>query len=189
LGIGVRYQTLFNTLLVLAAIAALSGGIALLLRSEPDPGIEVVLPTSTPIPELKVHISGAVRLPGVYAIRRGDRVQDVVNAAGGLLPDADVSAVNLARRVGDEEHLHIPSVGDAPLTTPEPDRRIDINSASLALLQTLPGIGEVKAKAIIDYREGNGPFQTPTDIMRVDGIGLQTYQNIRDLIRVGPASP
>ena len=187
-------RAFFNTLLVLATIAAISGAIALLLRPDSNPGLEIILPTATPTPELKVFVTGAVQSPGVYTLQEGNRVEDAVNAAGGLLPDADISAVNMAKRVGDEEHFHIPRVGEAPLVASEAqeepeDSRIDINIASQSLLQTLPGIGEVRAKAIVDYRESQGPFQFPADITNVDGIGQGTYENIRDLIRAGPGAP
>ncbi len=104
MSIKVSQKTLLNAFLVIAAMAAISGALALLLRNDSNPGIEIVLPTPTPTPELKVHISGAVRSPGVYTFQDGDRLQDVVNAAGGLLPEADPSAVNLAERMRDEGH-------------------------------------------------------------------------------------
>ena len=186
-------RAFFNTLLVLATIAAVSGVIALLLRPNSNAGVEITLPTATPTPELKVFVTGAVQSPGVYTLQQGNRVEDAVNAAGGLLPDADIRAVNMAKRVGDEEHFHVPRVGEAPLVAsdaqeePE-DGRIDINTASQFLLQTLPGIGEVRAKAIVDYRESHGPFRSSADITNVNGIGQGTYENIRDLIRVSPGA-
>lgn len=187
-------KTLLNAFLVIAAIAAISGALALLLRNDSNPGIEIVLPTPTPTPELKVHISGAVRSPGVYTFQDGDRLQDVVNAAGGLLPEADPSAVNLAERMRDEGQFHIPKVGETPAITPSTDSApedllIDINIASVPLLQTLPGIGEVRAAAIVEYRETRGPFRTTLDIMKVSGIGSGVYEDIRDLIRVTQSSP
>lgn len=187
-------KTLLNAFLVIAAIAAISGALALLLRNDSNPGIEIVLPTPTPTPELKVHISGAVRSPGVYTFQDGDRLQDVVNAAGGLLPEADPSAVNLAERMRDEGQFHIPKVGEAPAITPgtesaPEDLLIDINTASVSLLRTLPGIGEVRAAAIVEYRETRGPFRTTLDIMKVSGIGSGVYEDIRDLIRVTQSSP
>ena len=89
--------------------------IALLLRPNSNAGVEITPPTATPTPELKVFVTGAVQSPGVYTLQQGNRVEDAVNAAGGLLPDADIRAVNMAKRVGDEEHFHVLGVGEAPL--------------------------------------------------------------------------
>ena len=187
-------RTFFNGLLVLAFIAAVSGGIALLLRPDSNPGLEIILPTATPTPELKAYISGAVRTPGVYTLEQGNRLEDVVKAAGGLLPDANTSAVNMAERVKDEEHFHIPRVGETPLVAPGTDEeseddRIDINTASVPLLMTLDGIAETLARRIVEYREAQGPFRTPAEIMKVRGIGQLTYEGIRDFIRAGLEPP
>ena len=187
-------RTFFNGLLVLAIIAAVSGGLALLLRPDSNLGIEIILPTATPTPELKVYISGAVRAPGVYTLQRGDRLEDVVKAAGGLLPDAEASAVNMAERVKDEEHFHIPKVGEAPLVASRTEKeseddRIDINTAPVPLLMTLDGIAEILEQRIGEYRETHGPFSAPAEIMKVGGIGQVTYEGIRDSIRVSLEPP
>ena len=121
-------------------------------------------------------------------------------AAGGVTADADLVAVNLARRVQDEEHYHIPQVGETPPpgaatvtglvpsdnapSTVKDDGLIDLNTASVDLLDTLPDIGPVRAQAIVDYRERNGPFQSVEDIINVSGIGSATYEAVRDLVTV-----
>ena len=173
-------QRWINALLIIATVAAVSGVLALLLQPDTNPGIEVSLPTPTPTPELKVYVSGAVAQPGVYSFREGDRLQEAVHSAGGLLPDADASAVNMAALLEDEQHYHLPLAGEskddkeistaAPassnplstaenlsptpdLATPSPDNPVNLNAASQARLQMLPGIGEVRAEAIIQFRE------------------------------------
>ena len=199
-----------NALLLIATIAAVSGVLALLLRPEARPGIEVALPTPTPPPQLKVYVSGAVAQPGVYPFREGDRLQEAMHSAGGLLPGADASAVNMAVLLEDEQHHHIPLVRESKddansstatpaasknasptseVSTLSPDNPVDVNVASQERLQLLPGIGEVKAEAIIQYRESYGPFGETSEITRVPGIGPDTFENIRHLITVDTSIP
>ena len=153
------------------------------------------VPTETPI---IVHITGAVPRPGVYALAQGSRVQDAISAAGGFLAEAEKTGINLARALEDGEQLDIPYVEGAspviledPAATEAPSSNdlININIASLAELDTLPGIGPTLAQKIIDYREQNGPFLNIEDITNVSGIGevtSVTYERIKDLITVGP---
>jgi competence protein ComEA len=148
-------------------------------------------PTETPI---IIHITGAVPRPGVYALAKGSRVQDAISAAGGFLVDADKTGINLARALEDGEQLDIPYVaGAAPIVleeaataAPSNAELININIASQAELDTLPGIGPTTANKIIDYRNTNGPFVAIQDIVNVAGIGQVTYERIKDLITVGP---
>jgi competence protein ComEA len=175
-----------------AVIAAFAGGVYFFVRGPASGGsIEIFLPTATPKPPdqtagLKVYVSGAVRSPGVYSVDPESRLVQVIEAAGGATKDADLAAVNLAARVRDEDHWHIPKVGE-PAPTPAaigagPLGKIDLNSASLDLLKTLPGIGDVKGRSIISYREANGPFTSVEEIVRVSGIGPSTLEGIRDLV-------
>lgn len=178
-------------------IAAVSGGIALVVvRSKSaSPGIEILLPTATPVPDLKVYVSGAVAEPGVYTMKDGDRLMDAIAAAGGATQDAQLFCVNLAAKMKDEAHFHVPSSEEpcqaaasaGPLE--EANDKIDLNTAAIEQLKTLPGIGEVKAQAIIDYREREGGFQSTEQIMEVKGIGLSTYESIRDLVHAGGLPP
>jgi competence protein ComEA len=143
-----------------------------------------------------VQIAGAVPRPGVYALAQGSRVQDAISAAGGFLAEADKTGINLARALEDGEQLEIPyTEGASPvLGTPLPASTesassaelININTASLAELDSLPGIGPTTAQKIIDYREQSGPFLAKEDIINVSGIGPGTYERIKDLITVGP---
>lgn len=146
--------------------------------------------------EIRVHVSGAVAFPNVYSMRPGDRVIDAIAAAGGPTVYADLTATNLAQRVRDEGHYHIPALGEEPPAAPPatggstasrlpaPDGPIDLNRASATQLESLPGIGPVLAGAIVEYREGNGLFATVDDIVNVSGIGLKTLANIRGLVTV-----
>jgi len=175
----------YIVLLAALFIAAVAMGMALLMRRSTSPGLELVLPTSTPTPDARAYVSGAVGAPGVYLVQPDDRLADLVERAGGALDDADLSRVNLAQRVQDQDHFHIPRVGEV-LPTPTAGKiLVNVNTASVQELTALPGIGEVKAGAIISYRESRGPFQAKDELMNVDGIGPSTYEGLRDLITVG----
>jgi competence protein ComEA len=137
-----------------------------------------------------VHVSGAVRDPGVVTLPDGSRVADAIAASGGAMPDARLDRLNLARRIDDGERIHVPRVGeDAPPPEPSdsrgilPDGRIDLNVASQAELETLPGVGPARAQAIIAERETR-PFRVPGDLRRVPGIGEATFQRLAPLVAV-----
>ena len=189
-------RLLSQIVLLLAVLAAVGGVVAILLR-DPSPGaVEIVLPTSTPPSDVRVYVTGAVNQPGVHQVYEGARLADAVEAAGGAAPDADLVAVNLAARVVDEGHYHIPRPGETELpptiqtTTGTAARsddgalRIDINAASAEELETLPQIGEVRAQAIVAYRDAHGHFDTIENLIEVHGIGPRTLDAIRDLIEV-----
>ena len=152
---------------------------------------------------LVVHVCGAVKTPGVYSLPEGSRVMDAVDAAGGFSEEAASSAVNLAEKLADGSQLYIPSLeevaaGKYPGTAQsavsetgakeagesEDKQIININTAGVSELITLPGIGESRAKDIIAYREKNGSFRKTESLMEVPGIKEGTFQKIRDRIRV-----
>jgi competence protein ComEA len=177
--------------LIAAILAAVAGGLVLLARgSSTGRTIEIVIPTATPVPEesLQVYVSGAVRFPGVYSVKAGDRLAQAIESAGGAREDSDLTAVNLAVRLKDEDHWHIPKVGESRQPTSGPgggqSEKINVNSATAEELDSLPGIGEVKARAIISYRERNGPFASLEELLAVRGIGPATLDGIRDLVTV-----
>ena len=176
-------------------LAAVGGVVAILLRDSSPGAVEIVLPTSTPPSDVRVYVTGAVNQPGVHQVYEGARLADAVEAAGGAASDADLVAVNLAARVADEDHWHIPRLGETPpssnATQPiagaqasDGGTKLDINSATAAELETLPQIGEVRAGDIVAHREANGPFATVDDLTDVSGIGPRTLDTIRDLIEV-----
>lgn len=155
--------------------------------------------TLRPVPTEKllvIYVTGAVPRAGVYGLPQGSRVQDAISAAGGFLADANKDGINLARALEDGEQLDIPyAEGASPVIgteVPEATQEssssdlININTASQAELETLPGIGPTTAQKIILYRETNGPFVSTEDIINVSGIGPGTYERIKSLITVGP---
>lgn len=175
--------------LVIAALA-ITVGIGI-LRGALAPVDEVVVdqtpaPAATGAAEMYVHVSGAVRDPGLYVLAAGSRVVDAIAAAGGFADDGDRDAVNLARTLDDGEQLSVPRVGEAPSepVAPPSDGRVDLNSADAALLETLPRIGPALAERIIAWREDNGGFTSIEDLLAVPGIGDRMLESLRDLVTV-----
>lgn len=145
---------------------------------------------------MKVHITGQINREGVYEIKDGDRLEDLINKAGGLSPDADSKSLNLAMKLEDQMKIYIPSKDeildqedsstDQIISNADPssqEGKININEASKEELMTLPNIGEKRAQAIIDYRESK-KFETIEEIKNVTGIGDKFYQAMQDLITV-----
>lgn len=148
--------------------------------------------------EIVVDVRGAVARPGVYVLQDGQRVTDALAAAGGADPDADLTSVNLARRLDDGELLTIPAVGAATPIVAAAEQtpvgsvtgqgisyRINVNTASQAELESLPGIGPVIAQRIIDLRVANGPFRSTSDLLAVEGISENLLVEIQPLITLG----
>ena len=137
-----------------------------------------------------VHVCGSVSVPGVYYLDEGSRIHEAVALAGGLTEDAAGDAINLAEVVTDGEKIYIPSRKDVAEGFTEEtsdnaaDGRININTASREELKTLPGIGDLKAEAIIAYREEFGDFASVEDIKNVSGIKDGSYERIKDFIKV-----
>jgi competence protein ComEA len=153
------------------------------------------------------HAAGAVHAPGVYELAPGARVADLIEAAGGLRPDADADRLNLALVVADGSRLFVPVVGQQP-----PDELgvaggarppaeggvdgadeggaagagapVDLNTADVALLDTLPGVGPATAQAIVDHRREHGRFERVDELIDVRGIGEAKLAQLRDLVRV-----
>lgn len=175
--------------LVLLFMLALAGGIALLVQQGNGSGVVVTLPEATPTPTLQAYVAGAVSRPGVYAFSDGDRLVDLLRMSGGTLEDADTAGLNLALRVRDEGHYYVPTVGETPSVTSPAGANlagdvIDLNTATAKDLETLPGIGAVKAQAIVDHREGVGRFTSVEEVLQVPGIGPATLNGIRDSVTV-----
>ena len=181
----------------LAGLAMFIAALVLLTRSDDAAPVSIITPApapaSKPLSDIRVQVSGEVMLPGVYAMNSGDRVIDAIAAAGGTAPDADLSGINLSRRVQDEAHYHVPAIGEAkllqlPLTATaaaeEVGGLIDLNTAHANELETLPGIGRSLASAIVAYREDNGLFSSVDDVDNVPGIGPKTLDAIRPLVTV-----
>ncbi len=145
--------------------------------------------------EIYVHIDGEVKNPGVYKMKIGDRVNDAIQAAGGLTEDAEKSKINLATKLKDEMKIHIYKIGETNKDSSNESsddnnksdgnnsKLININTASKEELCKLTGIGENKAKLIIEYREKN-KFTKIEDITKVSGIGKKTFEKIKNDITV-----
>ena len=130
---------------------------------------------------IAVHVKGAVAEPGLYWLAPDSRVDDAVQAAGGALPEADLDNVNLAAFVSDGSQLYVPFAGESEDAVSGP---LNINTATEAQLEVLDGIGETKARAIVEYRESRGDFASVEQLTRVDGIGDATLDKIREQICV-----
>jgi competence protein ComEA len=155
----------------------------------PAPG---ATPSASPVPII-VDVAGWVRRPGVYEFAAGARVIDAIEAAGGARAGAELRALNLAAPLVDGTQILVPREGEAPpagaapVAGPggtAPGGLVNVNTATAAELEALPGVGEVIAQAIVDYRTENGPFTSIDQLLDVSGIGDATLENIRDLVTV-----
>ena len=187
-------------------IGLLAGGLIALVVGRPRGQPVILRPAPTAAP-MVVYITGAVNHPGVYHLTLNSRVNDALAAAGGIAPEGDASLLNLAAPLHDGERIWVPSLttptptspilptgtnhpqkptATPTLAPPSPAHPLNINTATLDELQTLPGIGAVRAQQIIDYRQANGLFMTPEDLMKIPGIGAGTFAKLKDLITVQP---
>jgi competence protein ComEA len=155
-----------------------------------------------------VYVAGAVRHPGLYLIRRQMRWADVVQSAGGLSKDADVSGINLAKIAKDQENLTVPTKGASSAAPPAGSSAaaattaatssggavnassaaatIDLNSATTEQLQTISGVGPKRAQDIIDYRNQHGGFKKVDELKDISGIGDKIFADIAPKVMVGP---
>ncbi|MEN9753007.1 MAG: hypothetical protein RL670_698 [Actinomycetota bacterium] len=153
-------------------------------------------PTSTPMatpaptiepPKLFIHVVGAVVHPGIYQLDFNNRVFDAIEAAGGFSDSADEGSVNLARVLADGEQIVVTKQGEAAavgasIASGSGSALINLNRATVAELDTLPGIGPAIAARIIDWRTANGGFRKKEDLMQVKGIGKKLFANIKDSV-------
>mgnify|MGYP006280875871 FL=1 len=134
---------------------------------------------------LLVHVVGKVLRPGVYPMVSGARVNDAIAAAGGALKGVDLSEINLARKVVDGEQIYVgieSFTKNSSGSTRVGSGKININRANASQFESLPKIGPVIAKRIMDYRKLNGQFAALEDIQKVTGIGAKTFARIKDRI-------
>ena len=164
-----RADRLYLFVTVFLAIAAIAGGIMLAVQHSRNQPVEIVLSETEP-PEQggELYIDGAVANPGIYPLKEGDTLQALLSDAA-VEPDADLNHIE----------LYIPREGEN-----QSPQKVDINRAELWLLEALPGIGEILAQRILDYRSENGPFRRIEDLFQVSGIGEATFENIKDFITV-----
>jgi len=157
------------------------------------PSEQVVIEDSGEPIYITSYVVGAVNKPDVYELPINSIVKDAIEKAGGPTEDADLVAINLARKVQDGEEIIVPAKqvflsdsndpGNSVSTaSANSSGKININTASAKELEALPGIGEVKSNAIVQYRKDYGLFRDIRDIINVSGIGEKTFENIKDLI-------
>lgn len=198
------------TLILLLIVIIIGGGIILYKNinsednftinrasniSEDNPKIQIE------IPSVIVHITGAVKNPGVYQLSSTDRIIDAVKIAGGETEEANLDLINLAALLKDGQKIIVPyqiynetgeknnrniynNIEKGYSSSDSTSRKININIADTIILQTLPGIGSVLSERIIEYRNKNGLFGVIDDIKNVSGIAEKKYEGIKDLICV-----
>ena len=190
-----------------AAVLALTGAYFLGLSNASVTEVEILIPTPAPA---VVQIVGEVRTPGIYELNRNDRVITAIEAAGGMTGNADIESLNLAATIKDGALIHVPSLVPTPsistnLQQPQPDldtsdtgaletarisnpasapfsEPIDINTATIDQLKSLPGIGETRANQIVALRTAVGSFSTLDQLLDIHGIGEKTLETIRPLV-------
>lgn len=186
----------------LAIVAIVAGVIAIFAivraideRTAPP----IVIDNALVQPGVVVDLRGEIVNPGVYELQAGSRLDDAVVAAGGLTDDADLTQLNLAARLQDGSIVTVPSVAkltevgsgndvDSGGTTSgsQSSSLVNLNTANEQELESLPGVGEVTAGRIIEYREANGPFHSVDDLVHIQGISMKTINGLRDLVTTGP---
>jgi competence protein ComEA len=199
--VGVDLSPLRVALAVVAIAAAIVAALYVARPSSPGQPVENTLPRAssssglaappTTASQLVVQAAGAIAEPGVYTVPGSARVNDLIAAAGGLAPDADPDQVELAAPLTDGERVYVPRRGESPppvsgsssggSSTRGP---VDLNRASAADLEALPGIGPALAQAIIDHRSQHGPFRSVDDLADVRGIGPAKMEQLRPLVKV-----
>lgn len=153
-------------------------------------------PTKEEKSMIKVYVTGEVNSPGVIELEEGARIEDAINGAGGLKPEANLNDMNLAYEVSDGEKIYIPNLADAigndeteinssgDFSSSSNNSKVNINKATVPELTNVPGIGASTAEKIVSYREKNGKFKSVEDIKNVSGIGDSKYEKLKDYISV-----
>lgn len=166
-----------------------------------EPKVEEVVPIAVdqisgemnPIEEVFiVDVKGEVKDPGIYVVDSKSRIHEVIQLAGGFTSEANSNQINLAQRIKDEMVIYVPHldedielIWESTTSTNVPDQaKVSLNRATLEQLQSLPGIGQSKATAIINYRTEVGPFKSIEELVNVSGIGAKTLESLRDLLEL-----
>lgn len=194
-----KTSPVLSTLLAFCLLASLIGNLMLYLQwqhARTALGVaeamlaEQEYPEPNQVSDICVHVVGEVKQPGIYTLENGSRVYEAIEAAGGLTPEADVKQINLAALAIDGKQIIVPKEGEDLTSMQETHSGkttaglININTASIELLETLPGIGPAKASAIVQYRQQHGAFQRLEDLLNVKGIGPATFESIKNLVTV-----
>jgi competence protein ComEA len=164
-----KSSKLWALIIIFLIAVIIIGSLIIWSKYRPNQPLEIAI---SPAREWQgnIFIDGAVNNPGIYSLTTDDTIKDIIQAAGGTIAGADFNQMK----------LYIPRIDEA-----EPPQKVDINRAEAWLLQALPGIGEVRAQAIINYRQQNGRFRNINELTKVEGIGTDTFENIKHLITVG----
>lgn len=193
-----------STAIALVIVITLVGGAWWWWHDTPSSAAEASLPlaapvtatgpptTSEPVGEVVAHAAGAVAQPGVFTLSAGSRVADLIDAAGGAAPEADLDRINLAAPLGDGAQVYVPRLGEpsgpAPIggqgVTEGDSALIDLNTAGAEELEGLPGVGPATSAAIVAHREEHGSFASVDDLVSVSGIGDAKLAAVRDLVTV-----
>jgi competence protein ComEA len=168
-------------LTALLALLAVLGAALWLARQPVAPPITIPTPIAGPR-VLKVHVTGAVAQPGLYELTDGARVADALAAAGGALPGSDAGRLNLALRVRDGQQLVVPTTAPVVAAKPATGGRVNLNTATQAELESLPGVGAVTAKKILDHRQAKGPFQSAEELRDTRLVTNATWTKLADLV-------
>ncbi len=163
-----RFFNGWSLAVILLVPVIIAGGIAIFISLHNSPGVEIVLTPPRTV-EGKIYVSGEVNNPGLYPVFAGDSFEDIVRAAGGVKGGADLSLIELSI---------------APTNNGETPQKININRAEAWLLEALPGIGEVKARAVIAYREQHSFFNDIQEILNVPGFSEVVFNQVKDFITV-----
>ena len=176
-----RYRWLIVALLALPLL----GGIFLLAKDRLSDPAELQITNTEAVPvDIRVYISGAVQNPGVYPLKDGDRWIDALEVAGGPAANADLNAVNLSKRVQDEDQIFVPAQGGNSPAANGQKPLININTAAEAELQTLPGIGEVRARTIVQSRMTQGPFTSVEELLTRKVVTQSVFADIEPLVTI-----
>lgn len=163
-----RFINSWTVAAILLAAIIIAGGAVIWSKYSRSQAIEISIASDRAI-QGEIYIGGEVNNPGFYPLKAGDSIEDVLRAVGGLTDGADLSQVELIVSGTDE--------GEIP-------QKVNINRAEAWVLAALPGIGEVRAQTIIDYRQQHGPFRDVNELLKVEGFGDITYERIKHLITV-----
>ena len=179
-----------KSMLVLLLLVAVAGGAAFYGMRDAVVLDAAEMPAAQEAAGITVYVTGAVQQPGVVSVAAGARTADAVNACGGLLPQADAEKVNMAQPLKDGQQIRVPekkaagAASGSAAAGKEEDGRVNLNTADAKTLDTLPGVGPATAQKIIDYRESEGGFQSPEDLMKIKGIGQAKYEKLKDKVTI-----
>jgi competence protein ComEA len=163
-----RPLNLWALAVILLSLVIIAGGVFVLVSARNNPGVEISLAEPQAI-QGNIYVSGAVNNPGIYPIYTGDSLDDLIRAAGGIKDGGDLADIKLSI---------------AAVDTINSSQKININRAEAWLLEALPGVGEVKARAVIAYREQRGFFHDINELLNVPGFGESSLAEIKDYITV-----